>query len=183
MLNQQSAKNVGEHCANWKFLYPATDRHPEPDESSQCIRFPLLYLIWFFLSFLLSVYLPNGVFSSDIFFSKFIYVPLTYILDALSQLTAKFYLCFLSLFGDSLTIQLLYRSIQFCRHFLSFTFRYFSCKIYFKHTHSNLLPQCQIQTSHSYKKRLILQQAQVRNRCASDLLKSLFGWEVHIAGV
>ena len=91
------------------------------------------------------------------FFPKFIYVPLTYILDASSQITPKFYLCFLSLLGDSLTIQLLYRSIQFCRHFLSFTFRYFSCTIYFKHTHSHLLPQCEIQTSNSYKKLLIVQ--------------------------
>jgi len=156
MLNQQSAENVGDHCAKCKFLYPATDRHPEPDESSQCIRSPLLYRIWFFI-------FPSECVSSKwclffgYFFPKFIYVPLTYILDASSQITAKFYLCFLSLLGDSLTIQLLYRSIQFCRHFLSFTFRYFSCTIYFKHTHSHLLPQCEIQTSNSYKKLLIVQ--------------------------
>jgi hypothetical protein len=52
---------------------------------------------------------------------------------------------------------LLYCSIQFCWFFLSFTFKYFSCKIYIKHTHSQLFPLREIQTLHSYKKRLILE--------------------------
>jgi hypothetical protein len=54
------------------------------------------------------------------------------------------------LFGDSLTMELLHCSIQFCWYFLSFTFKYFSYTIYVKHTHSPLFPQCEIQTSHLY---------------------------------
>jgi hypothetical protein len=42
-------------------------------------------------------------------------------------------------------MKLLYCSIQFCWHFLSFTFKHISCTVYFKHTQSPLLPQCEIQ--------------------------------------
>ena len=160
-INQRSAKNIGGHCANWKLLYPVTDRHPEPDESTQCIRSPLFYNKLFFFI------LPSECVSSKCylffghFLPKFRYVPLPCVLDASSQLTVKFYssflslfgdsltiqLLYLSLFGDSLTIQLLYLSIQFCWYTLSFTFKYFSCAIYFKHTHSNLLPQSETQNS------------------------------------
>jgi len=65
------------------------------------------------------------------FLSKFVCIPLPCVLDASSQLVAKFYSVILALFGDFVIMNLLYSSIQFCWYFLPFISNNSSCSIFF----------------------------------------------------
>jgi hypothetical protein len=94
-----------------------------------------IILLQFSIAYFFYLFVCVRIFQMVLFFvyflPKIVSIPLPSVLDASSQLIAKFYSVILALFGDLVTMNLLYNSIQFSWYFLPFISKYSSCSVFF----------------------------------------------------